>query len=111
MLFSSNINEVIRAISTLFIIFFKKRFHTQKKHQKAQKTHISEQKQKRQRFYALKKHLRRRKSFIRLCAFFVLFMYTKKTTFLCAIKISKRKKVACLRFVLFMLFCACKISS
>ena len=47
------------------LLFVTKRFHTHKKH----KTHISEQKQKRQHFYALKKHLRARVSLIRLFAF------------------------------------------
>ena len=40
---SSNVNEVIRAISN----FFTKRFHTHK-------THISEQKQKKQRFIRIR---------------------------------------------------------
>ena len=53
-----------------FLFFFlRKDFTHKKKAQKAQKTHISEQKQKRQRFHELKKHLRRRKSLIRLFAF------------------------------------------
>ena len=46
-----------------------KRFHAHKKH----KTHISEQKQKRQHFYTIKKPPRGRKSLIRLfefCAFY-----------------------------------------
>ena len=55
---SSNVNEAIRAILNLF--FFTRKFYTHKKH----KTHISEQKQKRQHFYAHKKHLRGRKSLV-----------------------------------------------
>ena len=47
---SSTINEGIRALLNFFIIFFTKRFHTHKKH----KTHTSEQKQKKQHFYANK---------------------------------------------------------
>ena len=43
------VNEVVRAVLNLSI-FFIKRFHTHKKH----KTHINEQKQKRQRFMRLK---------------------------------------------------------
>ena len=58
---SSNVNEVIRAVLN-FLFFFTKRFH---KH----KMHTSEQKQKRQHFYAHKKHLMRKKSLIRLFAF------------------------------------------
>ena len=50
------------------LYFFTKRFYTHKKH-KTHKTHINEQKQKMQRFYTLKKHLRGRKSLIRLFAF------------------------------------------
>ena len=60
-LVSSNINEGIKAV-----LFFKRKDFTRTK---STKTHISEQKQKRQRFYALKKHLRGRKSLIRLFAF------------------------------------------
>ena len=65
----SNKNEVIRAIRN----FFTKRFHTHK-------THISKQKQKKAAFFAHKKHLRGRKSLIRLFSFlyflcfFVLFV-------------------------------------
>ena len=58
---SSNKNEGIRAV--LFLL--RKDFTCTK----STKTHISEQKQKRQHFYALKKHLRGRKSLIRLFAF------------------------------------------
>ena len=46
---SGNINEGIKAVS-----FFKRKDFTHKKH----KTHTSEQKQKRQHFYAHKKHRR-----------------------------------------------------
>ena len=35
--FSSNINEVIRAVLNSIFVFFIKRFHTHKKHQKAPK--------------------------------------------------------------------------
>ena len=72
---SSNINEVIRAIPSLFFFFLRKDF-TQKK---STKTHIGKQKQKRWRFYALKKHLRRRKSLIHLF------------TFLCFLGVQKRQ--------------------
>ena len=47
--FSSNINEVIRAISSLSGFFYEKILHT-KKAQKGTKTHISEQKQKKAAF-------------------------------------------------------------
>ena len=60
-LISSNISEGIKAV-----LFFKRKDFTRTE---STKTHISEQKQKRQRFYALKKHLRGRKSLIRLFAF------------------------------------------
>ena len=55
--FSSNINGVIRVISSFFIFFLRKYFI----HKKETKTHISKENKKRQCFYALKKHLRRRK--------------------------------------------------
>ena len=77
---SSNINEVIRAISTLFIFFYEKISHT-KKAQKRTKTHISKQKQKRQLFYALKKYLRRRKLLIRLFAFLCFLCAQKRQHF------------------------------
>ena len=47
---SSNINEGIKAV-----LFFKRKDFTRTK---CTKTHISKQKQKRQHFYAHKKHLR-----------------------------------------------------
>ena len=56
-------------------------------------------KQKRQHFYAHKKHLRGRKSLFMLFVLFMLFM---------CIKTSKRRKVACLHFVLFWTFYAHK---
>ena len=67
----------------LFIYFFflRKDFTHKKKHKKAQKTQVSEQKQKRQRFYALKKYLRRRKSFIRLFAFLCFLCAQKRQYF------------------------------
>ena len=49
--------------------FFTRKFHTHKKH----KTHISEQKQKRQHFYAHKKHLRGRESLVWCFVLFTLF--------------------------------------
>ena len=54
--FSSNINEGIKAV-----LSFKRKDFTRTK---STKTQISEQKQKRQRFYALEKHLRGRKLLI-----------------------------------------------
>ena len=68
-------NQVIKTILNLFIFFVKgflankltKSKQASKKHTKY-KTHIGEQKQKRQRFYALKKHLRGKKLLIRLFA-------------------------------------------
>ena len=58
---------------------------------KKHKTHISKQKENRQRFYALKKHLKGRKSIVRLC--FVLFVLFVLFVIL----------LGCV-FVLFMLF-------
>ena len=52
---SSIVNEGIRALLNLSIFFYEKISH-HKKH----KTHTSEQKQKKQHFYAHKKHLRRK---------------------------------------------------
>ena len=82
----SNTNEVIRAVLNFFLFFFSKRFCTHQKHQKAQRCNqaktqnaISEQKWKN----ALKKHLRGKKSLIRLCAFLC---------FLCARRKGKRRK-------------------
>ena len=57
---SSIVNEGITAILNLFIFFVREDFTRTKKHKK----HTSEQKQKRQHFYANKKHLRRRKSLV-----------------------------------------------
>ena len=73
------VNDGIRAFLNLFIIFFfTRRFHTNKKH----KTHTSEQKQKRQHFYAHKKRLRWGKSLVRLfvslwafCAFYAFHAF------------------------------------
>ena len=73
---SSNINEGIKAV-----LFFKRKDFTRTK---STKTHISEQKQKRQHFYALKKHLRGRKSLIRLFAFLCfLCVFCAFCAFLC----------------------------
>ena len=74
-------NQVIKTILNLFIFFVKgflankrtKSKQASKKHTKY-KTHIGEQKQKRQRFYALKKHLRGKSflfAYLRVCAFYV----------------------------------------
>ena len=62
--------------------------------------HISEQKQKRQRFYVLKKHLRGKKLFIHLsaflcflCVFFVLFaLFVLYVLFVLAKFFRKKKK-------------------
>ena len=56
---SSNVNEAIRAIFKRLYFSFTK----------STKTHISEQKQKRQHFCALKNHLRGKKSLIHLFVF------------------------------------------
>ena len=76
---SSNISEGIKAV-----LFFKQKDFTRTKSTKA---HISEQKQKRQHFYVLKKHLRGKKLPIRLFTFlcflcpfyaFCAFLYVKQ---------------------------------
>ena len=59
--FSSNVNEGIKAV-----LFFKRKDFTRTK---STKTHISKQKQKRQRFFAVQKHLRGRKLLSRLFVF------------------------------------------
>ena len=107
-LLSSNVNEVIRAVLTFFFFLQKDFTRTQ-----GTKTHISEQKQKRQCFYVLKKHLRGKKSVICLFAFyafyvlFVLFcVWNKKDSIFMLIKTSKKKKVVCLAFCAFYAFCA-----
>ena len=88
-------------------------------HTKRTKMHINKQKQKRQRFMLLKKHLRGRKSLIRLFAFLCFFcafcafyafcaflcLKQKNSIFVC-IKTSKRKKIACLTFCTFCAFYA-----
>ena len=103
---SSNINEGIRAV-----LFFKQKDFTRTK---ITKTHVSEQKRKRQRFYALKKHLRGRKLLIHLfpflcfwcafCAFCVFFVWNKRDSIFMHIKTSKKKKIACLMFYAFCAF-------
>ena len=79
--FSSNINEVIRAILNA-LFFYKKILHAPKarKAPKSTKTQISEQKLKN----ALKKHLRGEKSLFRLFAFLCFFVSEEK-------RIEKRK--------------------
>ena len=83
---SSIVNESIRAILNVFLFFFfTRRFHTHEKH----KTHTSKEKQKRQYFYAHKDIWKEEnRLFNVLC-------------FLCLIKASKRKKIACLTFCAF----------
>ena len=73
-LFSSNINEGIKVV-----LSFKRKDFTRTK---STKTQTSEQKQKRQRFYALKKHLRGTKLLIRSFAF--LCFLCAFCAFLCA---------------------------
>ena len=79
-----------------FLFFLQKDFTTTK----STKTHISEQKQKRQRFHALKKHLRGKKSLIRLFTFFA-FAWLRLFAF-CAF--AWLRLFAFLLFMLFVLF-------
>ena len=108
---SSIVNEGIRAILNLFFFFCKRRFHKQKKC----KTHASEQKQKRQHFFAHKKTSNMRKVACSLICVFMLFMCflcflcfivreTKKDSIYLRIKTSKRKIIACLKFCAFFAF-------
>ena len=115
MLFSSNINEGIRAV-----LFFKGKDFTRTK---STKTHISEQKQKRQRFYALKKHLRGGMSLFRLFAFLCfLCAFCACCAFLCVKQrrqhfyahkkhLSESRLFAFCAFYAFFAFCACEIFS
>ena len=103
---SSNVNEGIRAG-----FFFLQKDFTRTK---STKTHTSKQKQKRQHFYAHKKHLTWGKSLARLSAslWFLCFLCflcffvceTKKTAFSCAKKHLTGRKSLVWRFVFFALF-------
>ena len=80
---------------------------------KSTKTHISKQKQRRQHFYVLKKHLRGKKSLIRLfaflyflCAFCTFYEWNKKDSIFICIRTSKRKKIAYLTCCAFCTFYA-----
>ena len=83
---SSNVNEAIKTSSNFFFFFFTRRFsHARKEH----KTHISEQKQKRQHFYVHEKHLRGGKSLV--CLFASLWFLCFLCFFVC-LKFSRKKK-------------------
>ena len=64
------VNEGVRTIVSLFLFFYEKILRAQKA-----QTHTSEQKQKRQHFYADKKHLRGRKSLVWRFLLFTLFTF------------------------------------
>ena len=83
-LLSSNVNEVIRAISNLFF-FFSRKYFTHIKSTKSTKCTWAN-KNKKAAFYALKKHLRRKKSLIRLFALLCFFC------FLCVWNLFVKKK-------------------
>ena len=72
---SSIVNEGIRTILNLFF-FLREDLTRTKKH----KQHTSEQKQKRQHFYAHKKNLRRRKSLV--CSFVLFHAFCAFSRFL-----------------------------
>ena len=103
---SSNTNEGIKAV-----LFFKRKDFTRTK---STKTHISKRKQKRQRFFAVQKHLRGRKLLSRLfvflcflcafCAFCAILSVKQKDSIFIRIKISKRKRTCCLTFCAFCTF-------
>ena len=71
-----------QAVLSLFFFFFTNRFHTHKKHTKAQYAH-KRTKIKKATFYAFEEHLRRKKSLIRLFAF-LYFLYFLCFSYLCA---------------------------
>ena len=78
----------MRSLRQFHIFLFTKRFHAHKKH----KTNISKQKQKRQHFYAHKKHLRGKSrlfTYLRFCAFCAFYTFCA----FCALKIFSRKKI------------------
>ena len=80
-LLSSNVNEVIRAISNLFIFFLRKYF-THIKSTKSTKCTWAN-KNKKAAFHALKKHLRRKKSLIRLFAVLCFLWFLCFLCFFC----------------------------
>ena len=98
-MFSSYVNEVNRAISSLYIFFiyffFTKRFHAHKKAKNAYKR----TKTKKAAFYVLKKHLREKSllfTYLRFCAFvlllgcvFVLSVLFVRAKYFCKKKIEK----------------------
>ena len=86
-LFSSIVDEVNKATLNFFIFFLQEDFHTPKKH----KTHTSEQKKKRQHFYAHKKHLRGGKSLFCIFMLFVLFIFFVVFVLFVCVKFSLKK--------------------
>ena len=67
---SSNVKEVIRAILNFFFFFYEKILHAQLAQKAYKQTKI-----KKAAFYALKKHLKGKKSLISLiCIFVLLFL-------------------------------------
>ena len=113
------VNEGIRGILNLSF-FLQEDFALTK----STKMHVREQKQKRQHFYAHKKHLKGGKSLIHLFAFLCfLCTFYAFCAFLCVkqkrqhfyvLKTSKKKKVVCLTFCafcayVFYAFCECEI--
>ena len=109
-------------VSGQFYFLNKKISHT--KSTESTKTHISEQKQKSQRFYALKKHLSGRKLLVHLyvflcflCAFCAFLCVKQKRQHFYAHKKHLRERKSCVwrflllvLFVLFMLFMRIKKS-
>ena len=89
-----------------FLFFLQKDFTITK----STKTHISKQKQKRQRFYALKKHLRGKKSLIHLFAF-CAFAWLRLCAFCAFAWLRLCAFFAFYAFCAFRAFCACEIIS
>ena len=102
---SSNVNEGIRAVLNHFSFFFLWEDFTCTK---SIKIHISEQKQKRQHFNALKKHLRRKKVIYSLICVFMLFMLFFVLFTFYALFVVFALFVLC-SFCAFYAFCACEI--
>ena len=90
---SSIVNEGIRAILNLFIIFLREDFT----HTKSTKR-IQANKNKKDTIFMSIKTSKRQKIVCLRFALFVLFMFFMRK------KTSKRRKVPCLRFVFFVLF-------
>ena len=98
-------NEVIKTILSLFF-FYKKNLHAQKAQNGYMRT-----KNKRAAFLCAKKHLRRRKSLIRLFAFCAFYAFYAICVFCAFSAFAWLLFCAFYVFCTFCAFCACKIFS